>query len=328
MNSEAALLQVRDLVIGEARGVSAPIVRGVSFDVAHEETLGIVGESGSGKTLTLRAVLDLLPEGVERRSGAIRFQGKDLAQMSKRELRSVRGSGVGIVFQEPMTALNPLMRVGAQIVEARIAHFGEDKSVARQKAVELLDQVGVRNPRERARSYVHELSGGMRQRALIAQALACEPSLLLCDEPTTALDVVVQRQVIDLLMELKRSLHLSIVFVSHDLSLVSEFCDTIAVMYSGEIVEYGQAMDVVLDPAHPYVLALLNAIPNPDIRAARLEFIPGSPPAPSEQISGCRFAARCTFATDKCTTAPVELERRGTARQVRCLYPRDSIHKL
>ncbi|RZU65360.1 peptide/nickel transport system ATP-binding protein [Microterricola gilva] len=292
-------------------------VDGVSFHVAAGESLGIVGESGSGKSLSLRAVLGLLPPGGESR-GPIRFAFQRETIIGDPE--RVRGHGVAMIFQEPMTALNPTMRVGDLIAEAVRVHSGMSRRAARARVLELMASTGIPDPARRARMWPHELSGGLRQRVIIAAALASEPELLLCDEPTTALDVTIQDQILGLLQRLRAERGMAMVFVSHDLAVVAEVCDRIAVMYAGRIVETGPVDEVLRAPRHPYTAALLASAPSFHGGSAALATIPGSPPDPRQFPSGCRFAPRCAFARDDCRIAPYELD--GNARHATaCIHP-------
>ncbi|SFR68908.1 peptide/nickel transport system ATP-binding protein/peptide/nickel transport system permease protein [Agromyces sp. CF514] len=303
-----------DLAVG---GGTMHPVDGVSFEVAAGESLGIVGESGSGKSLSLKAVLGLLPPGATA-EGDLRFAFDGGVV---RDAERVRGYGVAMVFQEPMTALNPTMRVGDLIAEAVRARGRMSRRASRARVLELMAGVGIPEPERRARMWPHELSGGLRQRVMIAAALATEPELLLCDEPTTALDVTVQAQILDLLRRLREERGLAMVFVSHDLAVVAEVCDRVAVMYAGRIVEVGPVDEVLRSPRHPYTAALLASAPSFAGGGERLATIPGSPPDPRSFPDGCRFAARCAFAREDCLIAEHELvgvdERRATA----CIHP-------
>jgi oligopeptide/dipeptide ABC transporter ATP-binding protein len=312
------VLNVEDLRVGlELGGTALQPVDGVSFHVAAGESLGIVGESGSGKSLTLRAVLGLLPPGGTA-DGSIRF-AFDRGEISG-DVEHVRGRGVAMVFQEPMTALNPTMRVGELIAEAVRVRTRLPRRAARARVVELMASVGIPEPERRARMWPHELSGGLRQRVMIAAALATEPELLLCDEPTTALDVTIQAQILELLRRLREERGLAMVFVSHDLAVVSEVCDRVAVMYAGRIVETGPVEEVLRAPMHPYTAALLASAPSFHDDGEALATIPGSPPDPRRFPPGCRFAERCAFAREDCRSAPYTLAgdaRRATA----CIHP-------
>ncbi len=288
--------------LGESGDAITP-VGPISLSLAAGESLGIVGESGSGKSLTLKAVMGLLPLA-SRVEGRMDFRdptGKVLPS------QQARGRGVSMVFQEPMTALNPTMRVGTQVAWGVRARTGANRADAAARAVDLLAQVGIPEPAKRARLWPHQLSGGLRQRVVIAMALATEPSLLLCDEPTTALDVTVQAQILTLLKSLRESLGMSLVFVSHDLGVVGKVCDHLAVMYAGQVVETGPTESVLSAPRHPYTAALLAAVPSYAKVGKPLAGIGGAPPDPREFPPGCRFAPRCSFAQDKCRTGEMSL---------------------
>ncbi len=294
-----ALLQLRGL--GVAIGAARP-VDGVDLDVRPGEMLGIVGESGSGKSLTLKAILRLLPAAA-RVSGQVLWQGQDMATLDDAALRQVRGRHVAMIFQEPMTALNPVLRIGLQITESLTAHLGLHGAAARRRAIELLDMVGIPDARRRLDNYPHEFSGGMRQRAMIAIALATGPQLLLADEPTTALDVTIQDQILRLLLRLRTELHMAVVLVTHDLGVVAGTCDRVAVMYAGSMVETGTTETILTRPAHAYTLGLLRSLPDAAAVRHRLLGIPGHPPDPAHLPPGCRFAPRCGFAIPECSAA-------------------------
>jgi len=305
--SGAPLLSVRNLRV-EIPTPRGPLVAvdDVSFDVAAGQTVGLVGESGCGKTTTLRAVLSLLRRPATVTGGQIRYDGRDLLTMPAGELRRVRGGEVATIFQEPMSALDPLMRVGRQIAEAVRSGTGASQRAAQARAVELMRRVGIPDPRRRARAYPHELSGGMRQRVMIAIALAGEPRLILCDEPTTALDVTIQDQILGLLGDLQAEQDLALLFVTHDLPVVSQLCSEVVVMYAGKVAEGGPVTQVLSEPAHPYTRGLLRAAPTFDRpggvdRSQPLESIPGMPPDLVEPPSGCRFHPRCPLAVEECT---------------------------
>ena len=304
------LLELRGLrvSIGAARPVD-----GVDLDVHPGEVLGIVGESGSGKSLTLKSILRLLPPAA-RMSGQVRWLGQDMAAMTEPELRRIRGRHIATVFQEPMTALNPVLRVGLQITESLAGHLGLRGKAARRRAAELLDLVGIPDARRRLDSFPHEFSGGMRQRAMIAIALATGPQVLLADEPTTALDVTIQDQILRLLLRLKDELSMAVVLVTHDLGVVAGTCDRVAVMYAGTVVETGTTDTVLARPAHAYTLGLLRSLPDAAAVRHRLLGIPGTPPDPARLPPGCRFAPRCGFAIPDCDAAVPGVEGGGTHR--------------
>jgi peptide/nickel transport system ATP-binding protein len=277
-------------------------VRDVSFTIAEGETVGLVGESGSGKSVTAQAILGMteLPGRVV--GGDIRWRNRSLLQGPGAEaaMRQVRGREIAMVFQDPMTSLNPVFTVGAQMIEVLRQHRGMSKKEARARAVELLDVVGIANPAERVTQYPFEMSGGMRQRVLIAMALACEPALLVADEPTTALDVTIQAQILELIAELQEKLQIAVLLITHDLGVVAGVCDRVAVMYAGRIIEDAPAADLYARPVHPYSAGLLRSTPRLDIVAPRLIAIEGAPPDLRQPPPGCAFAARCDFALDRC----------------------------
>ena len=282
----------------------------VSFDVYPGKTLGIVGESGCGKSVTSLSILRLIPSppGLIE-SGEAMFQGRDLFQIPEREMRAIRGNDISMIFQEPMTSLNPVYTVGSQIVEAIRLHRSMSKRAARARAIELLDLVGIPAPSERIDSYPHTLSGGMRQCAMIAMALACEPRLLIADEPTTALDVTIQAQILDLLRSLQAELDMSIIFISHDLGVMAEFTHEIAVMYAGKIVEHADTETLFATPRHPYTRGLLRSLPSQRNRGERLPTIPGIVPDLRTLPPGCRFQDRCELASDSCREEEPRLQR-------------------
>jgi len=299
----AAVLEVENLTVHfrTPRGV-VQAVDSASLTVGAGEMLGLVGESGSGKTVMSRAILGLTPRGaVETVSGSIRYHGRELCGLPEPDLRKVRGREIAMVFQDPMTALNPVMKIGTQISEPLRQHLGLSRAQAHRRAVELLDQVGIPSPSQRASDYPHHLSGGMRQRVVIAIALSCEPTVLIADEPTTALDVTVQAQILDLLQRLQRERQMAVILVSHDLEVVGGRADRIAVMYAGRIVEQAPADALFAHPRMPYSAALLRSAPRLDLPGhSRLSAIPGRPPSPIDPPPGCRFAPRCDRAADRC----------------------------
>jgi len=317
------LLEVEDLVVEFplARG-ALRAVDGASFRVGRGEALGLVGESGSGKTMALRSLMGLLPKTARIAGGSIRLDGIELVGASEATLRSVRGRTVAMVFQEPMTALNPVTRVGEQIAETPLARLGYGRRRAKERALELMRLVGIPEPVRRYEAYPHELSGGLRQRVVIAIALSGEPQLLLCDEPTTALDVTIQDQILKLLLSLREDLGVSTVFVSHDLTVIAQTCRRVAVMYAGQVVETGTVDAVFREPHHPYTLGLLRSVPTVDSVRDHLAAIPGSPPDLAAPPAGCRFHPRCGFARPECTTTAVPLLH-FAGRATRCLYHED-----
>ncbi len=310
------LLEVKNLSIEiDTRRGPATIVDGIDLHVDKGETLGIVGESGCGKSLTMLSLVRLLPNKIRVSRGSAAFEGRDLLQLGKRELREVRGGRIGFVFQDPMTSLNPVMKVGDQLSEPLIYHRGMSKAAARQRAGELLRLVGIPGAEQRLDSYPHELSGGMRQRVMIAIGLACEPDLLIADEPTTALDVTIQAQIVDLVKDLRKRLGMSVVWITHDLALIAGLADRISVLYAGTVVEDAPVDQLFAAPAHPYTRGLLASIPRMDgDDAARLTSIGGTPPEPGRRPAGCPFAPRCAMAIDVCRSSVPALEPlRGAA---------------
>jgi len=296
------LLEVKDLRIEiDTRRGPATIVDGINLHVDAGETLGIVGESGCGKSLTMLSLLRLLPNKIRVAGGSADFQGSDLLKLSPRELRETRGGKIGFVFQDPMTSLNPVMRIGDQLSEPLIHHRGMSKADARKRAGELLRLVGIPGAEARLDAYPHELSGGMRQRVMIGIGLACEPDLLIADEPTTALDVTIQAQIVDLVKELRQRLGMSVVWITHDLALIAGLADRICVLYAGTVVEDAPAEQLFAAPAHPYTRGLLASIPRMGgIETERLASIGGTPPEPGRRPPGCPFAPRCGLAEDVC----------------------------
>ncbi len=303
------LLTVRNLhTVFETSDGTCPALRGVSFDMMPGETLGIVGESGCGKSVTAFSVMGLIPYPPGRiTEGEVIFEGKDLLKMTKDELRRVRGSKMSMVFQEPMTSLNPVYTVGDQISEVLEHHAGMTRQEGMAKAVELLHSVGIPEPERRIKEYPHEMSRGMRQRVMIAMALACDPTLLIADEPTTALDVTIQAQILELLKDLKARKGTAIMLITHDLGVVAEMADRVAVMYLGRIVEEGTVRDIFHRPKHPYTLGLLESIPRMDRPQSRLHVIPGAVPSPMFLPPGCPFASRCAYATAECLEKEPEI---------------------
>jgi peptide/nickel transport system ATP-binding protein len=291
-------------------------VDGVSLEIDQGEILGLVGESGSGKTLACRAMMRLLPgESLAIRGGEVRLRGANLLDFSEAQMRAVRGREIGMIFQNPSTHLNPVMTVGRQIAEGRRIHFGASRREARRQAVELLRQVGIPDPARRVDSYPHEFSGGMRQRAMIAVALACEPRVLIADEPTTALDVTVQMQVLHLLRDLRDRLGLAVILISHDLGVVAQTCDRVAVMYAGRLCETGDKRQVLGAPLHPYTWGLIRCQPSGGSGTGRMVTIPGQPPVAQRFPSGCRYHPRCGDATDACKDRQPEMRLSGGAQR-------------
>jgi peptide/nickel transport system ATP-binding protein len=291
----------------------------VDLAVANGATLGIVGESGSGKSVTSLAIMGLLSKQSAEVSGSIRFDGFDLLEASDQTLRDLRGNRLAMIFQEPMTSLNPSFTIGNQIIETILRHRGGTRRSARQRAIELLRRVHMPSPERRIDDYPHKLSGGQRQRVMIAMALACDPKLLIADEPTTALDVTLQAQILELMRELKAASGAAIILITHDLGVVAEVCDEVAVMYAGEIVERAPVDELFSSPQHPYTVGLLGSIPRLDRRAEHLATIQGMVPNMANPPAGCRFAARCPFVGQACTKAPPPLVAVSDVHWSRCI---------
>ncbi len=301
------ILEVRNLKV-TFRTEQGPVqaIDGVSFEVAEGEILGVVGESGSGKTVSLLAVMGLITDPNAVIEGSIKYRGRELVGLSSKEMRKLRGREIAMIFQDPMTALTPVYTIGWQIAEQVRAHSNMSAKAAEQRAIELLTEVNIPNPAEAIHRYPHQLSGGMRQRAVIAMALSCNPSLLVADEPTTALDVTVQAQILDLVRKLQKNHKSAVVFITHDMGVIAELADRVMVMYAGRIVERGTKRELFSNPQHPYTLALLDSIPPlQGARPYRLKSIPGAPPALLNRPPGCAFAPRCPSRFDKCAAVPV-----------------------
>ena len=315
------VLSLSDLTISiqMADGRSVPVVRGAELQVGRGEIVGLVGESGSGKSLTALSILDLLPPGVSVESGSVVFEGVELRRLPESRLRDYRGRQISMIFQEPITALNPVLSVGFQLREC-IPTAGRSRQQLDEEATRLLSLVGIPAASKRLDDYPHQLSGGQRQRLMIAMALAAEPSLLIADEPTSALDVTIQTQILELLDELRSTLDLSILWISHDLSLVAARCDRVVVMYAGQVVEESPADRLLTSPLHPYSKALSAATPRlGEVARGRLPSIRGRPPEPLDWPSGCAFHPRCQEAVDACRVEEPELRAQGPNRQARCL---------
>jgi len=295
-------------------------VRGVSFSLKKGEALGIVGESGSGKSVTSMSVMQLLQYPGKVKEGEIFFKGEDILKKDKKEMMNIRGDEIAMIFQDPMTSLNPVYKIGDQIMEAIIRHQGLSKSEAREKAIDMLRLVGIPSPEERVDNYPHEFSGGMRQRAMIAIALSCQPDLLIADEPTTALDVTIQAQILELLKELSEKIDTSIILITHDLGVVADVCERICVMYGGLIMEEGTAEEIFYEPMHPYTMGLLKSIPrvNEESEKQRLIPIPGSPPDMIKPPVGCPFAARCPYTMKICMEKMPEYSVTETGHRAVC----------
>jgi peptide/nickel transport system ATP-binding protein len=319
----APLLQIEDLRTDiRLRSATVHALDGVSLTVEAGECLGIVGESGSGKTMTALSVMQLLPPGGHIVDGKITLAGQEISALSDDGMRRVRGNEVGMIFQDPMTSLNPTMTVGEQIAETVLLHRGADKKTALARAVEVLGLVGMPRPAERISNYPHQLSGGMRQRVMIAMALACEPKLLIADEPTTALDVTIQKQILELIDDLRKRLGMAVILVTHDLGVIAGRADRAAVMYAGQVVETTSTLRLFANPRHPYTEALFGALPEKAVDGTeRLYSIPGMPPDLTSPPSACRFAARCQYAQDKCREDEPELEGDSWDHAFRCFFP-------
>jgi peptide/nickel transport system ATP-binding protein len=321
--AEAPLLEVTDLSVSfTGHKETVTVVDHVSFSVRAGETLGIVGESGSGKTVSSLALVGLLPRN-STVTGSARFGGRELIGMSTRQLRDVRGNDISVIFQEPMTSLDPSFTVGNQLMEAYRNHNGGSKAAARERALEMLRLVGIPEPQKRIAEYPHSFSGGMRQRVMIALALICSPRLLIADEPTTALDVTIQSQILELLRRLQVELGMAIIFVTHDLGVVASVCDQVSEMYAGQVVEQAPVDDFFAAPRHPYSVGLLDSMPQAVAKGERLRMIAGTVPQPSRFPVGCRFAPRCPHVLEACTTAPPALEQLDDSRRVRCIRHAD-----
>lgn len=316
-----SLLSIERLsVVIESPSGTIPVVDSVNFDVRAGETVGVVGESGCGKTLTALSILGLLPAAGRIAAGRIAFEGRDLTALSERELRRVRGQEIALISQEPMISLNPAFRVGWQIAESLRQHRGLSRKAARTQSVELLRQVHLPDPESVARRYPHELSGGMAQRVAIARALAGEPKLLIADEPTTALDVTVQAEILQLLRELQRQREMAILLVTHDWGVVADMCDRVVVMYAGQVVERGNLSPIFREPLHPYTEGLLASSPHNAAETEMLPSIPGGVPKPGAWPVGCHFHPRCSHSTVACTEGPIPLEQPAANRQTRCIH--------
>ena len=314
------LIQVKNLQISfKYDGVMTPVIRGASFDIKRGETLGMVGESGSGKSVTSREIMRLIATPPARiDSGEILFEGRDILKMSDDELRSIRGNRISMIFQEPMTSLNPVYTCGDQIMEVIRLHKGVSKKEARQMAIEMLREVGVQSPETRGDCYPHELSGGMRQRVMIAMALSCSPTLLISDEPTTALDPTIQAQILQLIKDMKKKLNMSVLFITHDLGVVAQNCDRVVVMYAGKIVEVAEVCELFDHPAHPYTQGLIMSIPKMSSDVEELYSIDGSIPSFGSLPGGCTFGPRCPYFTEECTKSEPVLKDIGGGHLCAC----------
>ncbi len=323
--SEDKFLKVEDLnvhYITTEQDVFA--VNGVSFEMTRGKTLGLVGETGAGKTTIARAILGILPNPPAKvMGGKIYFEGRNIFELSEKDMLDIRGNKITMIFQDPMTALNPVITVGEQIAEVVELHNGGDKAAAKQRAIEMLETVGI--PAERYVEYPHQFSGGMKQRVVIAIALACEPSLLLADEPTTALDVTIQAQVLELMKELNEKNDTTTILITHDLGVVAEMCDEVAVIYAGQIIEHGSLEEIFDYPMHPYTNGLFGALPSmkEDENDTRLHPIAGLPPDPTKLPEGCYFSPRCPFVTEECRHGDIPVVEVRPGHQIKCLHPQE-----
>ena len=320
MSQAETILEIKDLCV-EFQTVEGTVhaVDHLNYTLHKGEKLGIVGESGSGKSVSSLGMMQLIPNPPGRITGGeILYHGKDLVKASEKEMQKIRGNEISMIFQEPMTSLNPIIKCGKQIAESLRLHRGMKKKEAMEEAVRMMRAVGIANPEVRAHEYPHQMSGGMRQRVMIAMALACQPQILIADEPTTALDVTIQAQILDLIRELNESMGTSVVFITHDLGVVSELCDTVIVMYTGHIVEQAPVKELFESPKHPYTKGLLNAIPKITRERNPLETIEGMVPNPTERIEGCSFSPRCPYATDQCRKAEPPMTELSDGCLVRC----------
>ena len=326
-----ALLEIKNLhTYFETRRGLIKAVYGVTLEVEKGRTLGIVGESGSGKSQTAMSILRLFEHNQKTYEGEIIFDGKDLTKMSEAELRTIRGNDISIIFQEPMTSLNPVFTVNRQISEVLMLHQKISKEEAAKRTIAMLASVKIPNPEEVAKMYPFQLSGGMNQRVMIAMALACKPKLLIADEPTTALDVTIQAQILHLMNELKREYNTSILFITHDLGVINQMADDVAIMYCGQVVETAPVEYIFQDKSiyiHPYTEGLLNSIPSlSSSRSEKLDVIPGSVPHPLDLPKGCKFAPRCKYVTEKCRNEEPPLVQVEAHQTVRCFYPKKGAH--
>ncbi len=320
MKNDNNLLRVDNLKTSfYIRDKKIEAVRGVSFNVNKGDILGIVGESGSGKSVLMKSIINILPENAKVENGQVHFNDKNLLNMSKKELQSIKGKEIAMIFQDPMTALNPLKKVGDHLVEVLVRHKGVNKKEANVMALDILKEVGIPTPEKRINQYPHEFSGGMRQRVLIAMALACRPKLLIADEPTTALDVTIQAQILQLLKSLKESNDMSVILITHDLGVVASLCNRVVVMYGGLIMEEGLVEEIFYDARHPYTRALLNSIPKlNDDEKSRLIPIKGSAPSLLNPPKGCPFADRCEFAFKRCYEEMPQYEKFSETHRSMC----------
>jgi oligopeptide/dipeptide ABC transporter ATP-binding protein len=329
-NKNHAVLSARNVhTTFHTHGRSVQAVRGVSFHVEHKEILAVVGESGSGKSVLMKSIMGLMPDNAEVVADEIRFQEQELSTMTPEQLRKIRGKEIAMVFQDPMTALNPLRTIGYHLVEVLKRHRKMNGKEARKEAIEVLKQVGISSPEKRLMQYPHEFSGGMRQRALIAMALCCKPKLLIADEPTTALDVTIQAQILELLKKLQEENGMSVVLITHDLGVVASLSHRICVMYGGLIMEEGLTDEIFYAPKHPYTKALLRAIPRPQSGSReRLESIPGMAPSLASPPPGCPFAERCKFACETCNKGIPQYRVYSDTQRAMCIFSDEELHAM
>lgn len=326
MHEQDKVLSVRDLQLYFDNDFgSVQILNGINFDIYKGETLGIVGESGCGKSMTSFSIIRLLQSPPARVTGEILFQGQNLLELQESEMQKIRGNRISMIFQEPMTSLNPLFTIGNQLVETFRLHQGMGKKEAMQHAVEMLRMVNVALPEQRVKEYPHQLSGGMRQRVMIAMALACRPELLIADEPTTALDVTVQAQVLDLMRNMQKELNTAIALITHDLGVIKEMCDRVIVLYCGEVMEEAPVKELFRNPQHPYTIGLLSTLPKFG-QTGRLATIPGTVPPAGQFPTGCVFAPRCPYATEKCRNSKPPMVEIDNGHRLRCF--RDWVERM
>jgi peptide/nickel transport system ATP-binding protein len=319
MNENNKLLSIKNLTVEyHSSGMTVHAVNDVSFDLERGKTLGLVGETGAGKTSIAKAILRILPDHATKKAeGVVEFEGKDIFRLSEKEMQHYRGSQISMIFQDPMTALNPVKKVVSQVAEGLEKHQKLSKADAKKEAIEILESVGI--PENRTEEYPHQFSGGMKQRVVIAMALACNPSLLIADEPTTALDVTIQAQVLDMMKHLRNERGTSVVMITHDLGVIADMCDYVAVVYAGKILEFGTLEDIFDHTAHPYTKGLFGSLPEMNIDQPRLKPIMGLPPDPTNLPEGCAFAPRCPYAKDECRRGTIELRKITAGHMLRCV---------
>ncbi|HLR81368.1 MAG TPA: ABC transporter ATP-binding protein [Bacillota bacterium] len=324
------ILEVNDLhVTFTTYGGTVKAVRGVDFHLQKGETLAIVGESGCGKSVTANAIMRLIPDPPGKISaGSILFKGRDLTKLSEQQMRAIRGSNLAMIFQDPMTALNPTLTIGTQLMEGLRQHHNVTRDEAKQRALAMLDLVGIPNPEERLKQYPHQFSGGMRQRIVIAIALICEPELLIADEPTTALDVTIQAQILELFNKIQKTTGVSIILITHDLGVVANIADRIAVMYAGKIIEIGEKREIFYNPQHPYTQGLLDSVPRLDVHKDQLTSIDGTPPDLFSPPVGCPFAMRCPFTMEVCDYVYPEKSELTPSHKVHCWLQDERAQRL